>query len=103
MERISDFAGFAANRGAPQEDTVRTLRRVAVRGRAGGSITLEFEGDGFLYRMVRLLTGSMVRCAKGRAPLEWFAGLLNCPGPRQKTCFAARPEGLYMVRVLYER
>ena len=60
-----NFAAFAANRGVPNDDTVRTLRRVDIKGRPGGAITLTFNGDGFLYRMVRLLTGSMVRCARG--------------------------------------
>jgi len=102
-----DFGGFAANRGGPPEsDTVRTLRRIAIAGRTGSLITLTFEGDGFLYRMVRLLTGSLVRCAQGKAPLEWLQRLLEPPTPapggaREKTSFAAPAEGLYLVRVLY--
>lgn len=94
-----DFAPFAANRGQPEIDTVRTVRRVVVR-RQGARWTLDFEGDGFLYKMVRLLTGSMVRCAQGRAPLSWLDGLLAGAG---KTSFAAPAEGLYLMRVLYGR
>ena len=93
-----DFAPFAANRGQPEADTVRTVRRVGVR-RQGALLTLDFEGDGFLYKMVRLLTGSAVRCAQGRAPLSWLDGLLAGAG---KTSFAAPAEGLYLMRVLYE-
>ncbi len=92
-----DFAGFAANRGKPEASTVRTVRRVDVR-RRGALLTLDFEGDGFLYKMVRLLTGSLVRCAQGRAELSWLDGLLAGHG---KTSFAAPAEGLYLVRVLY--
>ena len=62
-------------------------------------VTLEFEGDGFLYKMVRLLTGSLVRCAQGRASLAWIDELLAANGT--KTSFAAPAEGLYLVRVLY--
>jgi tRNA pseudouridine38-40 synthase len=93
-----DFAAFAANRGKPNEDTVRTLRRIEVR-RSGGLVTIIFEGSGFLYRMARLLTGSMVRCAQHRAEPGWIDELLA--GAR-KTSFAAPAEGLYLTRVLYQ-
>ncbi|HWL52382.1 MAG TPA: tRNA pseudouridine(38-40) synthase TruA [Chthoniobacteraceae bacterium] len=101
-----DFGGFAANRGrgGNDSDTVRTLRRIAITGRTGGLITLTFEGDGFLYRMVRLLTGSLVRCGQGKAPPEWLHAFLTPapPGPdRPKTSFAAEAHGLYLTRVLY--
>ncbi len=92
-----DFAPFAANRGQPEPDTVRTVRRVGMR-RQGALWTLDFEGDGFLYKMVRLLTGSALRCAQGRAPLSWLDSLLAGVG---KTSFAAPAEGLYLMRVLY--
>lgn len=94
-----DFAPFAANRGQPEVDTARTVRGVAVR-RQGALLTLDFEGDGFLYKMVRLLTGSLVRCAQGRAPLSWLDALLAGQG---KTSFAAPAEGLCLMRVLYGR
>ena len=95
-----DFAGFAANRGKPDENTVRTIRRIAIRRRSS-LITLDFEGDGFLYKMVRLLTGTMARCAQGRASTDWIRELLGASG--RKTSFAAPAEGLYLRRVLYEK
>ncbi len=94
-----DFAAFAANRGKPVASTVRTIRRVDVR-RRGPLLTFDFEGDGFLYKMVRLLTGSLVRCAQKRATLAWLDGLLAGTG---KTSFAAPADGLYLMRVLYGR
>ena len=93
-----DFAGFAANRGKPAENTVRTLRHIDIRHRSS-LITLKYEGDGFLYKMVRLLTGTLIRCAQGRASLEWISELLAATGT--KTSFAAPAEGLYLIRVLY--
>ena len=99
-----DFGGFAANRGVPCPDTVRTIQRIDIKGRPGGLISLTFKGDGFLYKMVRLLAGSMVRVAQGKAELEWLASLLEPPqpgSPRLKTSFAAPAEGLYLARVFY--
>jgi tRNA pseudouridine38-40 synthase len=94
-----DFAGFAANRGRPAEDTVRTIHRIAL-SRRGALLTLRFEGNGFLYKMVRLLTGTLVCCAQRRAPETWIAELLAGRGTR-KTHFEAPASGLYLTRVLY--
>lgn len=95
-----DFFPFSANRGVPSVTTVRTIRRVTVR-RQRELLTLEFEGSGFLYKMVRLLTGTLVRCAQGRADPDWIPRLLA--GKAGKTSFAAPAEGLFLLRVLYGR
>jgi tRNA pseudouridine38-40 synthase len=94
-----DFASFAANRGVPPETTVRTIREIKVR-RKGAAVSLEFTGDGFLYRMVRMMTGSLVHVALGRRDVDWLVGLLDEPG-KSKTNHTAPSEGLYLVRVLY--
>jgi len=92
-----DFASFAANRGKPVEDTVRTIREIKIR-KQGPLITLTFEGNGFLYKMVRLITGTLIRCAQERADGDWIPDLL---AGKKKTSFAAPAEGLYLTRVLY--
>jgi tRNA pseudouridine38-40 synthase len=96
-----DFAGFAANRrgGPPDPDTVRTIRRIGITSR-GALLTLRFEGDGFLYKMVRLLTGTLIRVAQHRAPASFLTELLAAKGAK-KTHFQAPAEGLYLTRVLY--
>jgi tRNA pseudouridine38-40 synthase len=94
-----DFASFAANRGKPVEDTIRKIHRIAI-AQKGPLITLTFEGDGFLYKMVRLLTGSLIRCAQGRADEAWIRNLLD---RKTKTSFAAPACGLYLTRVLYSK
>lgn len=101
LEGKHDFAGFAANRapGYAAEDTVRTIQHICLT-RRGDLLNLRFEGNGFLYKMVRLLTGTLVRCAQGRAKLTFIEELLATPGAK-KTSFAAPAEGLYLTRVLY--
>jgi tRNA pseudouridine38-40 synthase len=94
-----DFARFAVNRGHVEPDTVRTLFDITV-SRRGPLITFRFTGNGFMYKMVRLLTGTLVRCAEGRAPLSWITDLLENPAAN-KTHFAAPAEGLYLTRVIY--
>lgn len=94
-----DFARFTANRGQKEPDTVRTIRRIGVQSR-GPLITLTFEGDGFLYKMVRLLTGTIVRVAEKRAPVSFITDLLDRDIPA-RTHFLAVAEGLYLARVFY--
>ena len=96
-----DFRGFSANRGAPVDDTRRHLRRVVVSSE-GPLVRLRFEGDGFLYKMVRMLVAAMVRVAQGKAsPEDLRARLAGRPAalPRE----VAPPDGLYLVRVRYGR
>ncbi len=94
-----DFAGFAANRGKPEDNTARTIDSVQVR-RSGPCVTIEFDGDGFLYKMVRLIVGSLVRCALGKLPVEEITDRLTSGRTRQAR-FAAPAEGLFLVRVRY--
>ena len=94
-----DFIRFTANRRQKETDTVRTVRRIGVQSR-GPLITLTFEGDGFLYRMVRLLTGTIVRVAEKRAPVSFISDLLDL-NVRTRTHFMGVAGGLYLARVFY--
>jgi len=94
-----DFAGFAANRGKQEKSTIRSIYSVRVR-QIGPSLTIEFCGDGFLYKMVRLIVGSLVECALGKVRTQDLAARLNS-GKVGATRFAAPAEGLFLVRVRY--
>jgi len=94
-----DFAGFAANRGKPEKNTIRTIHSVRVR-QQGPCVTIEFDGDGFLYKMVRLIVGSIVQCALGKMRIEDVVARLDS-GQAGSSRFAAPAEGLYLVRVRY--
>jgi tRNA pseudouridine38-40 synthase len=96
-----DFASFAANRGKPGEDTVRTINSGRVT-RAGKCVVLEFSGDGFLYKMVRLMVGALVRCGRGRAPEGEITRRLEAPVATLPTARLVAPaSGLFLVRVRY--
>jgi tRNA pseudouridine38-40 synthase len=94
-----DFASFAANRGKSESSTVRTINSVRVRQK-GPCITIEFDGDGFLYKMVRLIVGALVKCAFGKMRIEEVVSRLDS-GKVGSARFAAPAEGLYLVRVRY--
>ncbi len=93
-----DFAAFCARRTKPGESTTRTVSAIRL-SRKGHVWTLAFEGDGFLYKMVRMLAASAVRCASGRLPLDELHRQLKNAGPRAS--HVAPAGGLCLVRVLY--
>ena len=55
-----DFAPFSANPNREIDGTVRTIHAFQVR-KHGSEIELEVQGNGFLYKMVRSLSGFLVR------------------------------------------
>ena len=94
-----DFAAFAANRGKPEKTTVRTINSVRVQRREA-CITIDFDGDGFLYKMVRLMVGAIVQCALGKIALDDMRHrLVSARAGGQR--LAAPAEGLFLVRVRY--
>jgi tRNA pseudouridine38-40 synthase len=94
-----DFVSFSANRGKEERSAVRTLEYVRV-GRRRDLIEIEFCADGFLYKMVRLMVGSIARCARGKESLQSIALRLERPS-RSAARFVAPAGGLYLVRVRY--
>lgn len=98
-----DFYAFAANRGDGCQDlpgyAVRTIWSITMK-ESDGYLTLQFHGDGFLYKMVRLLTGSMMRVALGRDSMDWLLRLLHTPNG-QRSHHVAPAGGLYLKHVDY--
>jgi tRNA pseudouridine38-40 synthase len=99
-----DFHAFAAYRGneAPDMDWHRTIHRADLEALADG-YRITYVGDGFLYKMVRLLTGAAVHAAQGKMRLDELAALLDqAPGlPLGKAPNCAPADGLYLQEVLY--
>lgn len=58
-----DYTSFCANRRM-KKSAVRTVERIDV-ARAGEEVRLTFSGDGFLYHMVRILTGTLLEVGLG--------------------------------------
>lgn len=102
-----NFVRLSANRGDRPERArradiaghTRTLKRLEIR-ETGAVLEIELEGDAFLYRMARLIVGSMIHVARGRDPLSWLAELLASPHGLQSHQTAPAC-GLYLARVLY--
>ena len=100
-----DFRRFAANRGTePAEPPADFyLRHIysATLAEEGELLRIRVRGNGFMYRMVRLLVGTAHQVARGRLELEALRGMLQNPlGPKTRYCAPA--DGLYLRRVFYE-
>ena len=95
-----DFACFQASGGNERETTVRTVYSLTVK-RQGQDVVLEVTGDGFLYNMVRIITGTLVEVGLGkRKPEELAAIIESCD--RRNAGHTAPAEGLYLVEVFYD-
>jgi tRNA pseudouridine38-40 synthase len=94
-----NFAAFAANRGKKEKSTVRTIRSVRVH-KNGALITIDVAGDGFFYKMVRMMVGAMTRVALGKADFGEVAFRLKS-GRAEGFRFVAPAEGLSLAKVWY--
>ena len=63
--------------------------------------TVVVTGDGFLYNMVRIITGTLLAVATGRIAPDATADIL-ASGNRTAAGATAPPEGLCLARVLYD-
>ena len=107
LEGEHDFAGFQSA-GTQMEKTVRTLHSVRLIHGEGivtpqdydRVISIEFQGDGFLYKMVRNITGTLVEIARGRFEPGFIGEALASGGPFVGHC--APPQGLALMHVHYD-
>lgn len=95
-----DFRSFMAS-GSFVTDTVRTIYRVDVEEQSD-EIHLRFYGNGFLYNMVRILTGMLVDIGTGKKKDSQVPQIIEA---RDRTLVehTAAAEGLYLTEVYYEK
>ena len=93
---------FAAVRsvGTETKTTVRTIYWCDVT-RSGELLELKVCADGFLYNMVRAITGTVLYAAEGKLTPEDIPRILDA-GNRTLAGPTAPPGGLYLTRVWYE-
>lgn len=94
-----DFTAFAADNGSEILDPVRRLSGVDVVQR-GRQLEFKFTANGFLYKMVRSLTGALVRVGENRLTPSDLARLL-AGGVRTEEVPTAPAQGLFLGRVYY--
>ncbi len=95
-----DFSSFT-NRGGNNKSFVRTIYRIDVVPEPGG-FRLEYEGNGFLYQMVRNITGVLLDVCRGKMNLSDIA-VLFAARDRRKVGMAAPPHALFLCEIMYQK
>ena len=86
--------------GTETKTTVRTVHYCRVT-RRGELLELKVCADGFLYNMVRAITGTVLYAAEGKLTAEDIPKILDS-GDRTLAGPTVPPGGLYMTRLWYE-
>ena len=92
-----DFSAFCGN-PKMKKSTVRELTALTVT-RQGEEIVLRFTGNGFLYNMVRILTGTLVEAGRQQRSPESVTELFGAK--RAQAGFLAPAQGLCLEEVVY--
>lgn len=93
-----DFAAFCSLKNS-KRSTVRELRSLEIL-QEGEELRLFFTGDGFLYNMVRILTGTLLETGLGLRSAESVAEALRS-GDRALAGPTAPAQGLFLWEVQY--
>ena len=94
-----DFHSFETN-WPNRMSSVRTIFHIAVN-RMNDSVWIDVEADGFLYNMVRSITGTLVEVGRGKWSETRVAQALAAEDRREAGA-TAPPQGLFLVRVRYD-
>lgn len=93
-----DFVSFC-NVRTNVEDTVRRIDEIQIR-ETGPDITIQVTGNGFLYNMVRIIAGTLIRVGRGFYTPEKVKEILEAK-ERTQAGVTAPPEGLVLVGIEY--
>lgn len=115
-----DYSAFCANRNDGTDrtpgsgDNVRHVTAITplespLDHLSGTRLTLDFHGNGFLYKMVRLMTGAIIRCGQGKLTADALRSMLDAEslaaahaaGGIEKSPLCAPADGLTLVAVEY--
>ena len=93
-----DFKAFRAS-GTCSKSSVRTIYDIKIT-QDGDRITIDYTGNGFLYNMVRIITGTLVDVGLGKIMLEDIPNIIESKD-RSKAGKTLPPHGLYLMEVYY--
>lgn len=94
-----DFTSFCTLDARDRGDLTRTVTKAAVR-REGDLVLYTVAADGFLYNMVRIMVGTLLRVAQGKLEPEDVPRIIEAKD-RGAAGPTAPPYGLYLNRVFY--
>lgn len=99
FEGEHDFKAFKAS-GTSSKSSVRTIYNAEVKKMPDDKIYIELTGNGFLYNMVRIISGTLVEVGLEKIKPEEIVEIIESKN-REKAGKTLPPQGLYLVRVEY--
>ena len=93
-----DFKTFCANKKM-KKSTVRTITSIQIK-EEDGIVSIRYTGNGFLYNMVRILTGPLIEMGRGLRQPEEMKEIIESKD-RGAAGFTAPAQGLYLMEVDY--
>ncbi len=99
FEGEHDFKAFKAS-GTSSKSSVRTIYKASVK-QEEQNITITLTGNGFLYNMVRIISGTLVDVGLGKIKPEEIPIILE-QKDRTKAGKTLPAHGLYLVSVEYD-
>lgn len=94
-----DFGSFTSNKHM-KKSRVRNITDIKITNKAD-KIILDFYGDGFLYNMVRIMTGTLMEVGLGERRPQDIKLILEAKD-RQMAGITASAKGLCLMEVFYE-
>ncbi|GAB5615559.1 tRNA pseudouridine(38-40) synthase TruA [Faecalimonas canis] len=93
-----DFASFC-NIKTDVDSTVRTVKELEIL-KNGDEITIRISGNGFLYNMVRIIVGTLIRVGRGFYQPEQVKEILEAKN-RKAAGVTAPPHALMLMEIRY--
>ena len=93
-----DFTSFCSAR-SEVKDKVRTIYRIDIE-QDHDEVLFTFEGNGFLYNMIRVLMGTFLEVGRGQRQADELPLILEAKD-RNRAGKTAPPHGLYLWEVSY--
>ena len=100
FEGEHDFKAFKAS-GTSNKSSVRIIYKAEVIEAENERIYIELTGNGFLYNMVRIISGTLVDVGLGKLEPKEIETIIH-DKKRENAGKTLPPQGLYLVKVEYE-
>ncbi len=93
-----DFIGFSALKKS-KKSTVRTIEKLSIE-QEGSMLHFTFVGDGFLYKMVRIIVGTLLEIGSGSMDVTEIENIFE-KKVRQQAGETVPAQGLFLDEVYY--
>ena len=99
LKGTHDFKGFSTKKKM-KKSTVRTITDIQIK-RVGDEVRFKYKGNGFLYHMVRILTGTLLEIGRGERSIDSIQEIFETKN-RELAGELVPGKGLTLVEVKYE-